>query len=88
LDWGVARPEKVRGIFCLAASIGLATGLLEGALLLTLQETGYATWAWMRGGVGVPILWISPLFDLLLFVLVAIPWAIGAAVFPRCNLLP
>jgi arylsulfatase A-like enzyme len=63
-------------------------GLLEGTILLGLQESGLATWQWIRDGVGPPILWISPAFDLLLFSAVGLLWAGVAAAFPGRNLWP
>ena len=51
----------------LAAWAGLVTGLLEGAGLLGFQELGWLNWNVAQLAVASEILWISPVFDLLLF---------------------
>lgn len=81
------RSGKRGEILFSAATFGLVTGLLEGVGLLGLQESGLATWEWIRDGVGAPILWISPAFELLLFLAASIPWLILSS-FSRRSLLP
>ncbi len=59
---------KTKDILVLAAFFGLLTGLGEGAGLHSFQQFGWLTWAMAQMGVSAGILWISPLFDLILFV--------------------
>jgi arylsulfatase A-like enzyme len=50
-----------------AASLALVTGLVEGTVLWALQQFQSENWAIAHIGVSAEILWISPIFNLLLF---------------------
>ena len=58
--------------FRVAITCAILSGLLEAATLLLLQDTGWATFFWLRHGVGPHIVWISPLVNVVLFLLAAI----------------
>lgn len=61
----------------IATSFGIITGLVEGAGLMLFQRLNWASWGPMIH-VSWPILWISPIVDLILFLLVAVvAWLIG-----------
>ena len=61
----------------IATSFGIVTGLIEGLGLMLFQRLNWAAWGPMIH-VSWPILWISPIVDLILFVFVAlIAWLIG-----------
>jgi arylsulfatase A-like enzyme len=67
----------------LAAWFGLVTGLVEGAAFLLLQELGRWHWSMAELAVTREILWISPVFDCLLFlaiglILQVLEWKFGA----------
>ena len=59
-------------ILSLAASAGLLTGLIEGSAFLFLQERGWWHWSLAEMAVTREILWISPVFDVLLFLALGI----------------
>ncbi len=80
------RASKFLQVLVIAAWFGLAAGLSEAITLLALQETGLAAWQWIRDGVGLPILWISPAFDLVLFTLAGTLMGMLAAALPRRDL--
>jgi arylsulfatase A-like enzyme len=65
-----------------AAWFGLVAGLVEGAGLLSFQKLGWLNWMVAQVGVWHEILWISPAFDLLLFVV------IGLLLAPILRLTP
>jgi arylsulfatase A-like enzyme len=59
-------------IMCLAVSMGLLAGFVEGAGLLTLQHFGWLNWNMAQMSVEREILYISPIFDLVLFCLLGV----------------
>jgi arylsulfatase A-like enzyme len=75
-----------RWVFLVASWFGLATGLLEGAGFLVLQRLGGLGRRVVVHSVSVEIVWISTVFNLLLFNLVALALLLGARVFPRISL--
>ena len=64
--------SRVVPVFLFAASLGLLTGLVEGALRLSLQRLGWLNWSAASVPVRAPILWVAPLVDLFLFLTVAL----------------
>jgi len=54
----------------LAAGLGLIAGLVEGPLLLLLRQTGWLNWRLYNRAFWYETLWIAPLVDLILFLLV------------------
>jgi arylsulfatase A-like enzyme len=71
----------------LAAWAGLVTGFFEGAGLLTLQGLEWMNWTMSLTPVGPPILWISPAFDLVLFLAVGLLVVAAGRIAPRMPLL-
>ncbi|HZP18556.1 MAG TPA: sulfatase [Terriglobales bacterium] len=69
-------------LLLLAAWFGLAAGLVEGAGLLWFQRVNWANWGRIAH-VSLPIIWIAPLWDLLLFALAGLGIALLALVVPR-----
>jgi arylsulfatase A-like enzyme len=73
--------------FLLAAAwFGILTGLVEGAGLLLFQRINWANWGPMLH-VSAPILWISPVFDLIFFLALAVTAALIARIAPRWPML-
>ncbi|PYV60984.1 MAG: hypothetical protein DMG95_13360 [Acidobacteria bacterium] len=64
---------------------GIFAGLIEGCLLIVFQRLNWRNWGAMLH-VSAPIVWISPLVDLVLFALVVALIAIAAKVFPKILL--
>ncbi len=80
-------PNPIKSILLIAAGFGLATGLVEGIGLWTLQQFG-----WLRGpitflGSGPEIIWISPILDLILFGVVGLVLGLIGSFFPRLPVL-
>jgi arylsulfatase A-like enzyme len=67
----------------LSAWAGLVTGYVEGAGLLAFQNFGWMNWTMGLFPVGLPILWVSPAFDLILFLVVGVLLAVGGRLAPR-----
>ena len=64
----VVRPlALVRDILISAVWFGLVTGLIEGTGLWVLQRLDWLAGPYARLGSSFEIVWISTLFDLLLF---------------------
>src|SRR5258708_626628 len=62
----IPRKISVRELLSVAAWFGLVAGLIEGTGLLAVY--GYGLWnRFIRPGVAVEIIWISAIFDLVLF---------------------
>ena len=66
-----------------AAWAGLLCGLVEGAGLLALQRLGWLNWNMAQVAVSAEIVWISALFDLLLFLVVGLLCAAVLRWLPR-----
>jgi arylsulfatase A-like enzyme len=62
----------------------MVAGLVEGAGLLVFQRINWRSWGPMMH-VSKAIIWVSPLVDLLFFVLLALLVTLLAAVIPRLN---
>lgn len=84
----VTCPHPARNVLLSAVWVGLAVGLLEGALLYGLQRAGLATWTMIRDGVDARILIASPLFDVVLFLCFGLLWAAVALVLRGRDVLP
>lgn len=78
--------SRARSVLVFAASLGLLTGLVEGALRLALQRLGWLGWSMASIPVQRPILWIAPLFDLFLFLAVALALVAAARLIPAIPL--
>ena len=68
---GRSAPDEDRGHFLrfiwLGAWLGMVAGFFEASGLLLCQHMGWSDWRVAQFWVGPQILWISPVFDLLLF---------------------
>jgi len=65
---------------------GLVSGLVEGIGLLLFQKIHWQQWG-VSIHVALPILWISPLFDLVLFGSLAAVLALASPLFPKLPVL-
>ena len=74
-------------VLLIAAWFGLVTGLLEGAGFLAIQKLGRLNWNMALMDVSTEIVWISALFDLLLFGVVGLALAVLARCFPRLSII-
>ena len=75
-------PHWCAGAFVLTVWFGLLAGLIEGTLLILFQRMNWRNWGAMLH-VSAPIIWISPLVDLILFALVVCLVVAAAKVFAR-----
>lgn len=66
------RPAGTLALLQFALWAGLLCGLVEGAGLLALQRLGWLNWNMAQVAVSAEIVWISALFDLLLFFVVGL----------------
>lgn len=66
-----------------AAWFGLLTGLLEGVLLFTLSRFELLKGQITYLGSGWQVLWVAPIFDLLLFLVVGVFLAVFARFIPQ-----
>lgn len=73
---------KTRDILAVAASFGLATGLLEGISRSALQSLGGMSFDMLLTGTSIKIIWVAPIFYVLLFSLGGALLAILAWVVP------
>jgi arylsulfatase A-like enzyme len=69
------RPSP-RAILILAAAWGLLVGFVEGAALLLFGRLGWLNFTMALFGASVEILWVSPVFSLLLFGLMGAVFAL------------
>jgi arylsulfatase A-like enzyme len=83
------RTEKARAtsprastLFVTACWFAMLAGLVEGAGLLVFQRINWAQWARVLH-VSKEILWISPIVDLVFFLLIACAVMLVSRVFPR-----
>lgn len=67
-----SRRTAASDLLLFAAWTGIVCGLVEGAGLLALQQLGWLNWNMAQVAVSAEIIWISPFFDLLLFLAVAV----------------
>ena len=76
-----SRP-RLTTFLLLAVWFGVVTGLIEGAGLMLFQRLNWASWGPMLH-VSWPILWISPICDVIFFVSLALAIGLVARVKPR-----
>jgi hypothetical protein len=79
----VQASDRVRDVLIAAVWFGLVTGLVEGIGLWAFQHLG-----WLRGpftylGSAVEIVWIAPLVDLILFVILGFALSLVGWLVPR-----
>jgi len=79
---GVFQRPRVTILLLVAAWFGILAGLIEGCGLLGFQKINWARWG-MEIHVSWQILWISPLVDLILFLLVALVISVAGRLWPR-----
>jgi len=77
--------SQFRNLLALNVWFGIFTGMIEGCLLILFQRLSWRNWGAMLH-VSAPIVWISPLVDLVFFALVVALIAIAAKVFPKIHL--
>src|ERR1700730_9612838 len=77
--------ESTKPILIVAAWFGLVTGLVEGSAFLILQQLHWLNFNMALTGVWLPIIWISPLFDFLLFTAIGIFIVALSRVLPRLH---
>ncbi len=65
-------PPALREVISLAAWFGAVAGLVEGGMLLAFQKFPWVPWSIRRVSVSPDIVWISSVFDLLLFLAVGL----------------
>ncbi len=86
-DFSAAAPEgSTRSILMLAAWFGLVAGLVEGVGLLLFQRINWANWG-RATHVSVEIIWISAMWDFLLFVLAGMGVVLLARLLPKLPAL-
>ena len=82
MPWdGSDKPLNLRSLAVVGLWFGIVSGLVEGIGLLSFQKINWAAWG-PTIHVAEEILWISPLVDVVLFLLVAV------LVFAIARLLP
>jgi arylsulfatase A-like enzyme len=74
--------ESIRSLLLPAAWFGILAGLVEGAGLLAFQKINWQQWG-ATIHVSPPILWISPLVDLVFFLGVALAVLVASRIWPR-----
>ncbi len=80
---GQPAPVRVRDVLLMAAWYGMVTGLVEGAGLFLFQHLGWLNWFMSQMGVWWDILWISALFDLVVFLAVGIGLSLAVVLLPQ-----
>ena len=76
-----AVPYRGKDLLALSIWYGLATGILEGASLLILQQANLLTWNVKVNAVNQNILWASPIMDVILFFAAGIALLIAFAIY-------
>ncbi|HEX3352282.1 MAG TPA: sulfatase [Terriglobales bacterium] len=74
-------------LLLVGAWFGIVTGLVEGLGLLLFQRINWRQWGRMMH-VSKEILWVSPLVDLILFLLVALAVWLVSRIFKRMPAIP
>lgn len=77
------KKSAVGTIFVAAAWFGLLTGLVEGIGLWALQQLNLLAGKIQFLGLSTEVIWLSPIFNLLLFGFLALIFSILAILFPR-----
>lgn len=71
---------RLTTLFAIAVTLGVIAGIVEGAGLLLFQHINWRQWARLMH-VSAPIVWIAPIVDTTLFLLLALAvWILGRAV--------
>jgi arylsulfatase A-like enzyme len=78
--------KSAKPILLIAAWFGLVTGLVEGSVFLILQQLHWLNFNIALTGVWWPIIWISPLFDFLLFSSIGLLIATSSRLLRRFDL--
>lgn len=73
-------------LFKLAVCFAVVTGFVEAAGLLFFQRVNWASWGELEH-VSLPIFWISPIVDVVLFLLIAVVLVAIARLAPRLPML-
>jgi len=82
----VANPASILQFLIVGAWFGLMVGLIEGLGLLLFQRINWENWARMLHVSG-PIVWISPLVDLAIFLPLALGGWCAGRLFPRLPVM-
>lgn len=77
-----ARKSVIGLLFRLAICFAVLTGFVEAACLLFFQRVNWASWGELEH-VSLPIFWISPALDVILFLLIALMLALIALAAPK-----
>src|SRR5574341_2664519 len=75
--------RKKLDIFVVAAWFGLAAGLAEGLSRSVLQSLRVVSWDLLMSAASVKVIWIAPLFYLVLFLLVGAALELASRIGPR-----
>ena len=78
--------ERAPSLWLIAAWFALVTGICEGFGLLAFQRINWANWGSMVH-VSIPIIWIAPIVDLGVALLIAIVLVVASKIFPRMPLI-
>jgi arylsulfatase A-like enzyme len=82
------RPSSsAQNILITAAWFGLVTGLIEGTGLWALQQLGWLAGPFTFLGASLEIIWISALFDLLMFSILGLALSLIARLLPRLPVM-
>jgi arylsulfatase A-like enzyme len=81
VSFSANRRKVFINVLVIALWFGLVAGLLEGAASLFLHSLGRLSGVWLE------ILWISPIFDALLFAVVGAALALSYLLFPRLPII-
>jgi arylsulfatase A-like enzyme len=79
--------DQTINILITAVWFGLVTGLIEGVGLVTLRELGWLPWRTEALVISPKSIWISPLFDLLLFGLLGLALGLLARLLTRLPVM-
>jgi len=82
-----ANQGAVRPILSLAVCFAIVTGFVEAAGLLLFQRINWASWGQVEH-VSLPIFWVSPILNCLLFVLLALGVVLICRIVPRLPAIP
>ena len=75
--------NNARNIILTTVWFGLITGIVEGITLLVLKKYEFLFWRLTNRAIWYETLWISPIFDLLLFLLIGVAFVILARITNR-----
>ena len=74
-----------KNLLALAAGFGLITGLVEGVEFLLLYKAHFLMWRLYNRAIWYETLWIAPLVDLGLFLLIGIFFVLTSLVAPKIS---